>query len=495
MFELIKYYRYGLFLICLVLIAYGLLRIFSKRADVSIKAAAGKYRLFKRKKLLNLLIFVVFIANCFLVPLQMQQSATAEISLNYMKASQGLNPNGTRYNQADILSAEVLGRAIEKGALKDVTESDLRSALSVAPKVQGNSGDEGSYFISTQFVLSYNANKKTEHLHGEQLLTLVSESYKEWFLNKYSDNTSALKMDFSEKNPEDYLDVCEYFKNKGNLIGAYMTSMAEQEPAFQSEANGETFQSLASQAYKVSNTMVEKLEAYVMENGVSKDAPSFMSRLSFENIFDHFDALKADYSSKNNLTAISMYEDDLARIVLIPTYDTNFQFYMSQTRIGIDDFAESADSFAQEKTIIRSGIAKNNRILRQLSSGVIRSGIDQKAETLILQIEEELTKLAGEAQELVKEYSAKQANEYMLVTVHTLESRAGKAAVNALLYTLLFAAAAHCVAFAVTLGRKNRRERKDRGRPTKKGGKQKEEYSGKYAATARFYEGTEATVK
>ena len=68
---------------------------------------------------------------------------------------------------------------------------------------------------------------------------------------------------------------------------------------------------------------------------------------------------------------------------------------MSQTRIGIDDFAESADSFAQEKTTIRSGIAKNNRILRQLSSGVIRSGIDQKAETLILQIEEELTALSG----------------------------------------------------------------------------------------------------
>lgn len=456
MFDVIRYYRYGLFLLCFLLIAYGILQICNRRSGASLSSAAVKEHVFKGRKLLNLLIFMLLILNGFMVPLQMQQSATAEIALNYVQASQGLNPNGTRYNQADILSTEVLQKAIKKGALKGITTGDLQRVLSVAPKIQGNSNDKGSYFISTQFVLSYEANSKTANVDGEQLLSLVAESYKEWFMEKYSDNVSALQLDFSDMKEEDYLDICTYLQNKGNLIEAYMTAMAEKEPAFRSKTNGETFQSIAARASNVANLMVENLDAYVLENSISKDAPLYMGRLSFQNIFDYFDAAKADASNKNNIKAISMYEDGLARIVLVPTYDTNYQFYMSQTRIGIDDFAEKADEYAGEKTQIRSGIAHNNRILRQLSTAASISGEDKKAEELIAQIQSELIKLAGEAQTLVKEFSASQSNEYMLLNVRRLENRVGEVAVTVLLYTLLFAFAVYCVSFATTSAKQSR---------------------------------------
>ena len=146
----------------------------------------------------------------------------------------------------------------------------------------------------------------------------------------------------------------------------------------------------------------------------------------------------------------------MARIVLVPTYDTHYQFYMSQTRIGIDDFAEKADEYAGEKTQIRSGIAHNNRILRQLSTAASISGEDKKAEELIAQIQSELIKLAGEAQTLVKEFSASQSNEYMLLNVRRLENRVGEVAVTVLLYTLLFAFAVYCVSFATTSAKQSR---------------------------------------
>ncbi|MCI8622738.1 MAG: hypothetical protein HFG26_03655 [Provencibacterium sp.] len=460
MFYLIRYYPYLFFLLSSLPLLYGILRIARKRSWALVKSAASRYRICRDKRVLSILILLALLLNCFMVPLKLRQTASAEISLNYPEASQGLNPNGTRYNQAGILSAAVLERAVEKGALKGITARDLGRVLGVSPKVQGGSYEESSYFISTQFVIAYYANEKTAHLNGETLLSLVAEAYKEQFLHAYSDNVSALKLDFTGIRKEDYLDICEYLKDKTRLISDYMTGLAGKGPAFQSPSNGETFQSIAARAENISKVMVEKLEAYVLENSVSKETASYMARLSFQNVFRYFDAQKANHASRNNLTAISMYEDDMARIVLVPTYDTNYQFYMSQTRIGIDDFAKEAETQANDKTKINSQIAHNNHVLQQLSARPMTGGPDEKAELLTAQVEEELEKLAGEARVLVEEYSASQANQYISITVHTWESAAASTAVKILLYTLLFAAALHCAAFAASLDRENGGERK-----------------------------------
>ena len=281
---------------------------------------------------------------------------------------------------------------------------------------------------------------------------MAAESYKEWFVSKYSDNVGALDMNFTEFEREDYLDICEYLKKRADLIRAYMTGMASEEPAFQSASNGETFQSVASQADNVSAVMVEKLEAYLLENGVSKSTDAYMSRLGFQNVFSYFDGERADSSYKNSLAAISMYEDDMARIVLVPTVDTEYQFYMSQTRIGIDDFAKRAESYSNNRTKINDGIVRNNHILNQLSTFSHSSGTDERAETLVMQIEAELNKLADKAQTMIKEYSASQSNKYITITVSSVEERAIRIIIDIVFYTVLFAFAVYCAAFTVVMG-------------------------------------------
>lgn len=452
MFFLIKNYPQVLISISMLMILCAASRLIWSRSLSLIKDFRAIYRTLKIRKWLRLLIILVFFLNCVALPLKAQQNISADISLNYVKASQGLNPNGTRYNPAGILSTEILENAVEKGALHDITAKDLGRVLSVVPKVQGNSYDEGQYFISTQFVLSYNANQDTASLDGELLLNLAAESYKEWFVSKYSDNVGALDMNFTEFEREDYLDICEYLKKRADLIRAYMTGMASEEPAFQSASNGETFQSVASQADNVSAVMVEKLEAYLLENGVSKSTDAYMSRLGFQNVFSYFDGERADSSYKNSLAAISMYEDDMARIVLVPTVDTEYQFYMSQTRIGIDDFAKRAESYSNNRTKINDGIVRNNHILNQLSTFSHSNGTDERAETLVMQIEAELNKLADKAQTMIKEYSASQSNKYITITVSSVEERAIRIIIDIVFYTVLFAFAVYCAAFTVVMG-------------------------------------------
>lgn len=455
LFLISKYYAVALIGLSLLLAACGLLALLN-RSRSGIRLLAQEYWEMRKKWRLGPLVLAVLMLNCFLIPAGTRFQSSAVITLNYSLASQGLNPNRTRFNQTDILSSQVLERAIEKGALEDITVQDLKDSLRVQPVVQGDSWSEEEYFISTQFAIRYEANKHTASQAGEKLLTLVTQAYQEWFVQEYSENTSILKLDFTQAESQDYLDACSFLSKTAGSIGEYMLNMSNEEPAFRSEASGETFQSVAAQAYEASNTLVESLEAYVLEEGVSKGAQQYIGRLNVANDFMRFDAEKAASSNENTLEAIAMYENDLARIVLVPTYDTNNQFYMSQTRIGVDDFAASADSYANEKVSIYEKIAKNDHIIQQFSDRSRPDGTDAKAELLIGQIEQELLRLADQAEELVKEYSTQQANQYMTAVVSTGESQAKKLLVEIGALTLLFAAGLRLCWFGFAQGRKRR---------------------------------------
>ena len=213
---------------------------------------------------------------------------------------------------------------------------------------------------------------------------------------------------------------------------------------------------MSAKAYAVSNTLVEDLEAYILENGVSVDAKQYIDRLNIANVFLDFDARKASASNENTLEAVALYADDMARIVLVPTYDTGEQFYMSQTRIGVDDFAASADSYANKKTELNEQMAKNRHVITQFSGRGGR-GTDKKAETLVDQIQQELLRVAQQAKELVEEYNAQQANSYMTVVVYALEDRAKRLVVEIAALTALFAAGAQVSWFAVGGRRKGAR--------------------------------------
>jgi len=53
------------------------------------------------------------------------------IAFNYEEAAKGQNPNGTRFNESDILSDEILEKVIERGALK-ISTAKLSELLTLS---------------------------------------------------------------------------------------------------------------------------------------------------------------------------------------------------------------------------------------------------------------------------------------------------------------------------------------------------------------------------
>lgn len=85
-------------------------------------------------------------------------SATASISFNYSEAALGMNPNKTRFNAYEIVSDEVMERAIRRVGLQDsLTASQLAECLYLSP--EGTGSANGSEYISTNYYLSINTRK------------------------------------------------------------------------------------------------------------------------------------------------------------------------------------------------------------------------------------------------------------------------------------------------------------------------------------------------
>ena len=306
---------------------------------------------FRNMKFLTtwVLIFTFVITGAFAIlnHMKSRQNMMAVVSLNYSEASQAQNTNGTRFNMTEIICDEVIERAIRLGALEDVTVEELKECLSVYPYVQGDVNDEADYHISTEFIVEYSSSKHTEHLNAENVIKLVTSAYKEYYIEKYTDNFSLTsqsdKPDYSDM---EYMDIVAYLNKETNSVLNYLYGMAEKAPSFVTSSNA-SFHSIAGKVYQFKETQIENnLKSFILQYGIVRDKQGYIDRLTYQNTSTEFEKQKnlASFNSCNEI--IEMYSTELTRIVLVPTKGADGKYYMSRTKVGIDELSILATSFS-----------------------------------------------------------------------------------------------------------------------------------------------------
>lgn len=348
-------------------------------------------------------------------------TASAVITLNYSEASSGQNSNQTRFNMSEIISNDVLELAIEKGALEGVTVADLKKALSVAPTVQGNSYNPDGYHISTEFAIYYFATPQTKHLDAHQLLDLITDSYKQFYIERYADNFQKLNMEFSPEtqfSEMDYLDIVAYLEQQCYLIEDYMYSLAQASPSFVS-SNGDTFASLAEKCHQIADVqLANNIKSYLLYNSISKDPDDYISRLNYDNSLIEYERRKTLASYEISNEAVRMYSEEMAKIVLVPTWDADGDYYMGRTKVGIDELSVEAQEYSEWTADYTKALESNNAIvasLKKASSGGSNETVDQMIQDVCRSLEDisKLAKTAGQ------EYSEKRMNNCIFSSIHT----------------------------------------------------------------------------
>lgn len=365
---------------------------------------------------LALVIAIAYVA-CFIGVRQVQSNleGSVTIGLNYAKASRGLNPNGTRFNTYDILSDEVLEKAIANAGMGDLTPRQLRAALSVEPLEAGGVSAE-RYYVATEYVLRYTATENTQHLNGSAVVEAVAAAYYDSFTARYSRKTVVMEPDFGRVAEADYLDKVKLLDKYAADISAYLEMCSDENMAY-TYNDGETFSSLAAKVESLSKVELERLESYILVKGLSRNADQQLAKLSYLNLMKDINADKNSVAYNIHLDAIEMYERDMATIVLIPTRDDEGEFYMSRAKVGVDVFADRAEDYSKDASNAKSYISANNYAISQLSASEATDADYATADAMVEAICTNLSAYAQKGLDMAADYDANTAGQQMTLSL------------------------------------------------------------------------------
>lgn len=364
-----------------------------------------------------LVLAAVYTAGFFLLwQTGRSMEGTATISLSYAEASRGLNPNGTRFNTYDIISDEVLQTAIREGEMGQLTPAELREALSVAPLEAGSYASAEHFYVSTEYVLRFSATKKTQHLNGDQVVQQVADAFYHAFRQTYERKTHVLELDFERLEQLDYLDKVSLLGKYIDDVSQYLEMCAEESPKY-TGPSGETFEALAAKVDSLGKVELERLESYVLVNGLSNTVDQQLSKLSYLNLIKDKNADKNTASYHIYLETIDMYERDMTTIVLIPTRDDDGEFYMSRAKAGVDAFADKAEDHSALASDAKAYISTNNYAIAQLSQSPAGAAEYATAEAMVEGIRVSLEAFCARAMDMTAGYDADATGNYLSVSI------------------------------------------------------------------------------
>ena len=379
-------------------------------------------KIFKSTRLIGawILIFVFVISGIFGIfnHIKAKHSVTAVVALNYSEASQAQNSNGTRYNMAEIICDEVVEKAIEMGALENVTVKQLKNCLFVYPYVQGDVDDKSNYHISTEFVVEYNASKHTNHLDAENVITLITSAYKEYYIEKYTDNFSLTsKEDKPDYSTMEYMDIVTYFNKETTAVLNYLYGLAEKGPSFVTK-NNTTFHAIEQKVHQFKETQIDQnLKSLVLQHGIVRDKDSYIERLSYQNKNTDFDMQKNKASFDICNQATQMYSEEMTRVVLVPTWDEGGKYYMGRTKVGIDELSVMATTFSNNVASNEKEIMDNNLVIGKMKGSSGNTSANAEADALIIAIDKSIDDFTNEAITAGREYSNYRMNQCIAVSI------------------------------------------------------------------------------
>lgn len=353
-----------------------------------------------------------------------QKARTAKmlVALNYEEATRGLYPNNTRFNISLIKSEDVLDRAIAKAGLEgQITALDMADHITaLASNVNGMQlpSDTTSYKIATTYTITYEKNDEIgPRISAKDMLGLIVEAYKEVFYETYTYVEVGIAPDWSECEEQEYMEIGSFFEKECRMLRRFLNTNANENGTFRSARTGETFTSLRQKVDNFITIDLEKYDSYVLQSGLSKNRERYISKLEYENFLKNIDYQKFMAEYQNRLHTIEIYDSALTAVVLIPTLDTQNNFYMSRTKVAIDYQATAAESANANGNDTLAVIQKNEYAIRQMRSQTANTPSSiATAQSMIQDMKQKLETLIETTKILNKEYVRYKTKNYLTIS-------------------------------------------------------------------------------
>lgn len=363
------------------------------------------------------------------------------MAFNYEEAAKGQNPNGTRFNESDILSDEILEKVIKRGDLK-ISVEKLSELLTLSTPLDSQKLDvskESDLKISTEYWIHCSPRVSLYRTNPKTVLNVLVDVYRESFTQNYAENDSILDVSFDNLEGMEYLDIKDYLEMQAARIRDYLPGNSNEGSSYREEGSEETFASLYEKIQNYIDVELERYGAFVLEKGLSSNKDTYQSRMQYVNHILETSRKKDMAAHDVRIEAIDSYNAFMTRFVLIPTYDEEQEFYMSGTKVGVDYFADEATEFLESATETVEKMKRNTYASAQIGKNNPSGQNHEQADQQIESLKTELLNLANQSRELCDTYIEEKRDGYMQVSF-TSPSVEG-IAISSLLRTILFVAA------------------------------------------------------
>lgn len=324
----------------------------------------------KSKKGRIVFFSIILIIACVLFNIIKAANTTCiAICTHFASSSDGLKPDGSPFDIHEILSDEVLGRASEKlGGEIDV--QTLRNHLSIAydttyadneELVQNIRDGETDYTaFPTRYVLTYKTVSENIQNDGffascgaffkqftlpgkKEILVAVTESYKEYYEEKYVQDGDFLNIDWTTTDSLDYYNKADSISLIAGRMNRFVQKKYDENTNFVSD-KGIGYGELCSEIGRIVSVDLENYKSFVIQKGLTQDKPTLLRRFTYMED-KSLETNKRETARYNVIKeGIEFYDANVTKVVFIPALDDSDSFYMNRTKVGIDYLVEMADT-------------------------------------------------------------------------------------------------------------------------------------------------------
>lgn len=191
--------------------------------------------------------------------------------------------------------------------------------------------------------------------------------YQEKFNAEYRVTAKSLELDV-DLSEMDYNEISDYFRMMNNRIRSYLTVRNNHDGAFIT-ADGQTYGALRKEVSNIDLYSLAEYESYIWENGVTTNAERRLADLQEMNRQLNWKYASSSQTSDAYRRILEEYNNQMVSSVLIPTYDSTGAFYMSRTKVGIDDLTLEANELLSTATAYSKSIATNVSKINAIRQG------------------------------------------------------------------------------------------------------------------------------
>lgn len=340
-------------------------------------------------------------------------SATTTMSLNYEESVTGKTPNGARFSESEFLTQEYLEAVIQATGLQDdLTTSELADCISISPTNSKLVTEEDDYYISSSYHIDLELPWSLwGKITAQDLLDQICRVYLKRFTADYRINATSLDISFDYADM-DYEEIGSYFQMMIGRINNYLTVRNDQAGSYLS-TSGQSYNAIKKQVQNLQSYTLSEYQSYIWENGVAKNNARCIDDLNELNRTLRWSEMSDSQKSDIFMTILDNYNNKMVSSVLIPTYDSDGSFYMSRTKVGIDDLALRANELLTSAVDAQKTITTNNSKITALEEPTEAREL-QVAQSMVDTITQQLASIVTATRELDADCYAQRISRYLV---------------------------------------------------------------------------------